>query len=1041
MRRSVAMVVIALTLVVVASAVYWFSIQRVLPHNGAVSIKGVADLTGVDATQSKLLKLDGEWEFYQNQLLRPEDFHASAASDVKPQLTGYIGVPDTWDKFSVDGETMPQRGYGTYRLLVKLPTESELPNGIRVGNIRTAHRLFVNGVELASSGEPGLTEGQSVARNVPYVRYFMAKDAAAEIIVQVSNFHYSGGGIVGPIVVGEQMKVAAYHQFYIVHDIVSSTAFVLLGFYFLALFRLRRTERSWLYFGLFALSLCVYTLTKGDRLLAVFIPALPNEWFVKIQYLSGTALNLFLLMYTRAMFPNIVRVRWIKFLQVVFVLTAAAILVVPAKYYSYMKMAFVLSGAVIGYVVLVMLIGTIRRMDGAFYMMISSLLVLLSTVLSFLEFMGIANTNDLIPLLLIAFLLTQALWLSKQFTRAFSTIENLSTRLLSVDKMKDEFLANTSHELKTPLHGMVNIAQSLIEGASGPLSRKQEEDISIIVSSGKRMVNLVNDILDFSKLKQDEGIILRPKAIALSPLVQAIFDMFAHLTGSKPVRFINGLQGGRFAVYADEDRLTQIMYNLLGNAFKFTEKGEVRVTAKLDGSWLSIAVADTGIGITKERQEAIFDSFVQADQDIAVHYGGTGLGLSITKRLVELHGGSLRVDSEVGRGSVFTFTIPAAMSGAVDYPDQPEVEPKPASTYIGLPAAVRSIGPVERKKNDRSEAPVILVVDDDAVNRRVLLNLLSVEKYQVIMAINGEEALQRLEHTPRIDLVILDVMMPGMSGYEVCRTIRRKYSLSELPVLMLTARHMPEDIMSGFHAGASDYIGKPVEAGVMKARVHTLLAMKKSVADLVGAEMAFLQAQIKPHFLFNTLNTILSVSRKDLAKSQHLLTELSQYLRGSFDFDNRERLVSIQKELELARSYAAIEQARFGDRLKVIWNIDDDVSCRLPPLLIQPLVENAVRHGVMSRPQGGVVSITVKSHDTYVSIEVEDNGKGFSMGVDELLTKRGGGRKGVGILNIERRLRAVYGSGLDIRSVAGEGAVVTIRIPGGHGHVESHYSG
>src|SRR5690606_16620599 len=178
----------------------------------------------------------------------------------------------------------------------------------------------------------------------------------------------------------------------------------------------------------------------------------------------------------------------------------------------------------------------------------------------------------------------------------------------------------------------------------------------------------------------------------------------------------------------------------------------------------------------------------------------------------------------------------------------------------------------------------VLVVDDDPVNVQVMASALANEPYQLVTAYSGKEALSKLSLDDRIDLVILDVMMPGISGYDTTVAIRERYSLTELPILLTTVRHDPEDMLRGFAAGANDFLTKPFQSHELRARVQTLLVMKRSAEDAIASEIAFLQAQIKPHFLYNALNTILSFSLDEPEKTYQLLLRLSSYLRGSFTF-------------------------------------------------------------------------------------------------------------------------------------------------------------
>ena len=456
--------------------------------------------------------------------------------------------------------------------------------------------------------------------------------------------------------------------------------------------------------------------------------------------------------------------------------------------------------------------------------------------------------------------------MSQQLHASFEALEQrngemseLNNELQRLDRLKDEFLANTSHELRTPLNGTIGIAESMLDGAAGELTETQRHNLDLIVRSSYRLATLVNDILDFSKLRYNE-IQLQPQPVGIREAVAVVFAFCAPQLKRKPIEIIDAIAPTIPLVYADENRLQQILYNLIGNAIKFTEQGFIGVTVAITPDrQLGITIVDTGIGIDPTQQDRIFDYFEQANGSTAREYGGTGLGLTLAKEFVELHGGTLTVNSVPGYGSQFCFTLPIAETLEISgTPETPEisgtqvnpVNSDPASASADLthplsssaaPLAVsnvltdfeRAIGMEDAPPVPSSE-PItqaarfhILVVDDEPVNQQVLLNHLSVEGYRITTAADGREAIAVVNPSDPPDLVLLDVMMPRLTGYEVCKILRETYSATELPIVLITAKNQIEDIVEGLSVGANDYLTKPIRKKELLARMNTHLNLSK----------------------------------------------------------------------------------------------------------------------------------------------------------------------------------------------------------------------
>ena len=461
------------------------------------------------------------------------------------------------------------------------------------------------------------------------------------------------------------------------------------------------------------------------------------------------------------------------------------------------------------------------------------------------------------------------------------------------DRLKDEFLANTSHELRTPLNGIIGIVESLIDGATGTLPDKTRENLSMVAGSARRLSNLVNDILDFSRMKNSE-FELSPVPLDLRDAADNVLGLCRALIGDKDLRLSNDMPKGLPSVYADENRLHQVLYNLVGNAIKFTDAGLISVSAALQNDHIMVSVSDTGIGIEDGDVDRIFESFEQADGSTARIYGGTGLGLAITRKLVELHGGEIQVHSVPGQGSVFTFDLPISEKDAVASYDPCRTVSAPAGDHL-------EFEPLMPDMSGEYGGRRILVVDDDPVNLQVMINNLSLLHASVTIAHSGPEALEILGGDEHFDVMLLDIMMPKMSGYEVCRIVRQSFSPSELPILLLTAKTQVDDLVRGFQVGANDYLVKPIHKGELLARLQTHLKLLETSRDLV-------QSKVKLEEVNQTLEAKVTDRTRDLRERNQELVILEKIVREI----NREMALDALLERLLEQAMSMFNEAERG---------------------------------------------------------------------------------------------------------------------------------
>ncbi|MFK8908631.1 HAMP domain-containing protein [Streptomyces sp. YS-3] len=433
-----------------------------------------------------------------------------------------------------------------------------------------------------------------------------------------------------------------------------------------------------------------------------------------------------------------------------------------------------------------------------------------------------------------------------ELQRSNAELEEKAALLATSSQYKSEFLANMSHELRTPLNSLLILARLLSDNPDDHLSDQEVQFAATIHRSGSDLLQLINDILDLSKIEAGR-MDVRPKKLPLIKVLDYVHATFRPITLDRGLAFEVAVgEDVPREMYSDEQRLQQILRNLLSNAIKFTSSGrvELRVNRIKDpdsavpgtDDLIAFTVTDTGIGIAPEKLPVIFEAFQQADGTTNRKYGGTGLGLSISREIAGLLGGRIVAESEPGRGSTFTLYVPVLHPGHVTAePDQlPQLTTDPDRPVSSEPAPVAdqddpwpTTTRLEQWKEGRAGQVLpgrrVLIVDDDIRNVFALTHVLGRVGMPVLYAENGREGIESLERNPDVELVLMDIMMPEMDGYETIEAIRRSPLWADLPIIALTAKAMPGDREKSIAQGANEYVPKPVDVDRLLTVVCALL--------------------------------------------------------------------------------------------------------------------------------------------------------------------------------------------------------------------------
>jgi PAS domain S-box-containing protein len=390
-------------------------------------------------------------------------------------------------------------------------------------------------------------------------------------------------------------------------------------------------------------------------------------------------------------------------------------------------------------------------------------------------------------------------------------VKERTAELVRANRAKDEFLANMSHELRTPLNSILGFSETLLEGVHGPISEKQTQSLQFIHTSGQHLLGLITDILDLSKIESG-AFELHRDIIPVNAICEASLIFIKQLAYKKSITVDYSTTPADPILFADARRLKQVLVNLLNNAVKFTPEGgwvKLEVEENLEAGEMRFHISDSGIGISPDNLQKLFHPFVQLDSSLSRQYEGTGLGLAMVKKLVEMHGGSVGVESEPGRGSSFHFTIPiqSALHAAGD--DNP---------YLA--------GEANDVQNGQKHNQVrVLLVEDNHINMMVTGDYLSGRGYQVIEARNGFEALQWAQKQ-NPDVILMDIQLPGMDGFETIRRLRASPQSASAPIIAMTALAMPGDRERCIAAGANEYLTKPVGLKELVLIIEDLIRSK-----------------------------------------------------------------------------------------------------------------------------------------------------------------------------------------------------------------------
>lgn len=936
--------------------------------DGAIDLREIAD--------SPFVSLAGDWKFVPDSFIDPDHIVREAI---------LLPVPGAWPS---------DVQWGSYQLIVHLP-EHWTEIGLRIRNIWSAHELYINGTRISEKGRPADSKQEMIPDNRSYEIYFEPDQRQVLITIHASNFYNARGGIVLPIDIGdaELMKMDVNRDLSL--EWAAVLFLLLCSLFHITVYLLRTKDDAFLYSGLHFLLLSGAIALWGERIFIREFPNFPFDLHFRLQDTLTYLSSILLIVFFAKMIPFIVSRKALFLLCLPLLSYAALNMILPARTLStvqyvmlyYMDLLFLILLFRTLYLTMKNRI-SVRRNE-AIVLILMMILLALFAISSSSDTLFFSGRNSMNRVGLIGFILTMNVFLGIRLMNRTEESEQLTARLKKANDAKDAFLKVTAQELQRPLRDAVHLMRSIPQEQN---NQKQGERLYLAEQLMENMVYLLRDVHDFTRLRFEDYEI-QLKSTNLRMVMLYVLQLMQFTFSKKKIQ-INERIVSQLYVWADEQRLTQVLLRVMTEISHDSVEDTLTIESAQEGS-------DVLLIITTARQSTTASRDLQHSS-----------GLMMTQELIQQMNGTVtyeRTNNGIRFTVRLTFSEFKEPMAPLDY------------EYLIRPVAA----------GEDRELQTVLIVDDDVMHAEIMRSMLS-DTYKIRTIYTIQEALDYYRTHPEVALVIIDDLIPGeMNSLDLLRQLRIQTSRIELPILMMISSEYPGYIETIFSAGANDYLLKPFSKETLMARLNAAEQTKQSMLKAIEYEMAFLQTQIKPHFLYNALSNIISFCYTDGERAAYLLTMLSSFLRYIFESSKDGQTSSLQKELEIIEAYVEVEKARFGERLSFAHEVDpliDAENTRIPSLLLQPIVENAIRHGIFNKEGPGHVQVTITVHHHLLHVTITDDGVGMTASqCKELL--EGVPANGIGFTNVRRRVHDFNQGKLEVHSTPGTGTTILLTIP------------
>ena len=811
MNRKALYIIIS-SIIILSLGIYVYLMEFYIPdfpgNGGSRSISG-------EGKNGSIFALDGKWYFYPNLLLLPEE--------IPEQADHTANIHTAWNKMAFISFSQPEIKYGTYKIILNTPFERE-QMALKVPVINSAYKIFINGSEAGSMGVPGPDIINEKPKLAEAIFPFFQDSEVLEITLQISNHHNPfSKQVINQIEYGRLSDIENRTiNITFLNGAISMFMF-LLFLIFLIRFLSIKTDKSLLFLTVFFLINCVYQLVSQPMAIVHFFYNLPAAFLIRAEallFIGGILIFYGYLYYYfgRMFFRRIIHGP----LLIVSILSYLLILVLPLQYVQLIVTLYSFLTLFIGLVYFfIITISNFKRKkitDHYILRLLCFFFLLFPMIHDILFLAGFYRTFLLFDFSIFIFGFLQLIILADNTFSVQTTIKQYSSEIHKYEQFADNFYGFAGHELRNPIHSIVGLSESLlIAERDNILTKEQRGSIAQIAASGMRLSNQVNDLIDFSRIRTKNLSILAQPTDAYQ-VIELVKRITQPLTDMKNITVISELSRDTPQIYGDENRLEQVFYSFIRLGLRFMESGTIIFYGREKDDRVEFNIKFDSADIHNTELAVLLDN-LKGERVPLEGFENSALSLIVLMEILKLHDTELEY-KKTDDNIVFTFFLKICKTCT----DEVFQESMDMNVLVNLDDGEQPAEDVKQM--------TVLVADDNIIDLQIIINFLKTLEINIRSVRNGEDALKEiLENTP--DLAILDVLMPKINGYDVCKKAREKYSSTELPIILVNNKNQGYDMMLSASVGANDFIVKPIVGEELIARVKTHLQLSK-VSSLYG---------------------------------------------------------------------------------------------------------------------------------------------------------------------------------------------------------------